>query len=341
MENRGNFDVLAEYKQRGLNYTSLVGLAEWIPSKNPPYIIGEAVKRFDTSDLTWKDYIAKNANNDPTFNISNWDQISKTVGEIRASISVNAPLAYNNIDGIIYILPASSGVNGYLSAVDWQYFDAKINNSDKNQANGVPGIDATRKIQLVNLAGTQVSTLENSNSVPRAYTLPDRNLAIGSKESWSPSTIYEVGARALNHGLYYECLVSHTSSSLDFITDYLQSYWKKLTFTRGVEVSMADNTILDFGVANLNLGVAQGKYEFDIGTESFSLIYKASDYITIVLEEDYFDIYVRNGFIGVSQIKDTPSKINIYVNKIDETMYIQNLTGNSLDLSLRFTPKGV
>lgn len=43
----------------------------------------------------------------------------------REAITVNAPLVYNSVDGIISVTPATNGSDGYLSSADWNTFNNK------------------------------------------------------------------------------------------------------------------------------------------------------------------------------------------------------------------------
>jgi hypothetical protein len=345
METRGNLDVLAEYKKNGANYTALIGVPVWEPNKQ--YLPGNMVKYLSSG--FWKTFTAIISSNDSDPSILEnsmvWEKQSKTIAEIRQAIGVNptSPLGYNNFSGIIDIEVATSGTDGYITSEDWNYFNEKIDSSKINQPEGVPGISIDKKLQLLSASGTEISNLVNYNLLPREYTLPDRNLKIGSMMEWTPNTTYEIGARISYNDIFYKCIVPHLSSTLNFLTDYIAKRWVKISNSRNaVFFSLPNNTEYNFKTSPINIDVNIGRYDITLDNEEFYFFMKYNDFGLSTLEEDYLDIYIRNGIDLISQEKDKSNRLNIYVNKISETIFIQNLTGsNILEVNIKFTPKGI
>lgn len=90
-----------------------------------------------------------------------------TVAQARASISANAPLAYNSSTGVLSIQQSSTSLDGFISSTDWNTFNTKIGSASA-VGTGAPvyaGVTGTNLKFNNILAGTNVAVTPVGNDI--------------------------------------------------------------------------------------------------------------------------------------------------------------------------------
>lgn len=94
---------------------------------------------------------------------ANWDVLSAGLGYIPENIANKSTSTVLGTSDTLY--PSQNAVKTYA--------DTKEPTSNKNLANGFPGLNSNHNIQFKNNLGTHISLLANTNTAPRTYTFPN------------------------------------------------------------------------------------------------------------------------------------------------------------------------
>jgi len=193
--------VLSILKATALQAGYLSAL-DWVTfNSKEPAITGGNTSQYWRGDKTWQ-----------TLNTSVVPELGNlyfTTVRARNALSALAPISYNNITGVISMVPAGGGQDGYLSSIDWNTFNSKIGdglslasvNAQSVYKDKVSGVLRFRGIRgdgatiTASLIGDDI-VLTGSGSVPvvnagadKSVVLPTTSVAMTGGASTSQGTM--------------------------------------------------------------------------------------------------------------------------------------------------------